>query len=60
MIGQKNLNPTPASLLMSLESVFSAVAGYLILKQVLSTREMIGCILVFAGVILAQIKTKKE
>ena len=60
MIGQKNLNPTPASLLMSLESVFSAIAGYLILRQILSTREIIGCILVFAGVILAQIKIKKD
>ena len=60
ILGQKNLNPTPASLLMSLESVFSALAGYLILHQILSTKETIGCILVFAGVILAQIKTNKE
>lgn len=60
ILGQKNLNPTPASLLMSLESVFSAIAGYFILHQILSTKETIGCILVFAGVILAQIKTKKE
>lgn len=59
IIGQKNLEPTLASLLMSLESVFSALAGFVILKQILSTKEIIGCVLVFAGVILAQLPQKK-
>lgn len=59
IIGQKNLPPTPASLLMSLESVFSALAGFVILHQVLSTNELIGCVLVFAGVILAQLPADK-
>lgn len=60
IIGQKNLPPTPASLLMSLESVFSALAGFVILHQVLSSNELIGCVLVFAGVILAQLPTKSS
>lgn len=55
ILGQKDLKPTVASLLMSLESVFSALAGFIILHQILSTRELIGCILVFVGVISAQI-----
>ena len=56
ILGQRDLPPTVASLLMSLESVFSALAGFVILHQTLSVRELIGCALVFAGVILAQIK----
>ncbi|MCI1931756.1 MAG: DMT family transporter [Clostridia bacterium] len=53
--GQKYTNPVLASLVMSLESVFSALAGWVVLKQAMSTRETMGCILVFAAVILAQI-----
>ncbi len=55
IIGQKNLNPTIASLAMSLESVFSAVGGWLILHETLSGRELLGCILMFAAIILSQI-----
>ena len=55
IIGQKNLNPTVASLIMSLESVFSVLAGYLILHEVLTFREGIGCVLMFIAVILAQL-----
>ena len=54
IVGQKGLNPTLASLLMSLESVFAALAGWLILHQRLSPRELLGCALVFAAVLLAQ------
>lgn len=62
IIGQKHLAPTVASLIMSLESVFATLAGWLILKEVLSTKELIGCGLVFAAVILTQIPAspKKE
>ena len=62
IIGQKNMNPTVASLLLSLESVFSALAGWVILKQALSIRELFGCILVFMAIILAQLpsSTKKQ
>ena len=54
IIGQKNMDPTVASLILSLESVFSALAGWLILGQGLSVKELIGCGLVFAAVLLAQ------
>ena len=62
IIGQKHLAPAVASLLMSLESVFATLAGWLILKEYLSTKELIGCGLVFAAVILTQIPApaKKE
>lgn len=55
IIAQKGLNPTVASLLMSLESVFAALAGWLILRQSLTSRELLGCALVFAAVLLAQL-----
>jgi len=55
IVGQKGLNPTIASLVMSLESVFAALAGWVVLGQVLSNRELNGCILVFAAIVLAQI-----
>ncbi len=61
IISQKHLNSTLASLVMSLESVFSAIFGAIILKQYLSTKEFIACILIFAGVIFSQITfTKKD
>ena len=62
IIGQKHLAPAVASLLMSLESVFATLAGWIILKEYLSTKELIGCGLVFAAVILTQIPApaKKE
>lgn len=61
-VGQKNLNPTLACMLMSLESVVSVLAGLVILHQQLSGRELLGCCLMFAGVILAQLpeREKKE
>lgn len=59
IIAQKHLSATVASLIMSLESVFAALAGWVILKEILSTKELIGCGLVFAAVILSQIPTKK-
>ena len=55
IIGQKGLNPTVASLIMSLESVISVLAGWLILHQELSHRELIGCGLVFLAIIWAQV-----
>ena len=55
VIAQKHTEPAVASLLMSLESVFSALAGWVILGQALSARELAGCVLVFAAVILAEL-----
>lgn len=60
ILGQKNNNATVASLLMSLESVVSVIAGWLILRQVLTLRELAGCALVFCGIVLAQLPKRKE
>lgn len=60
IIGQKSLEPTAASLIMSLESVFAVLGGWLILHETLSTAELIGCILVFAAVILSQLPNKSN
>lgn len=60
IIGQKDFHPTIAALIMSLESVFSLLAGWLILHQALSATEAIGCILIFAGIILAQLPRKQH
>ena len=55
ILGQKDLNPAIASLIMCLESVFSALGGWLLLHQSLSMREVFGCTLIFAAVVLAQL-----
>ena len=59
VIAQKNTDPTVASLLLSLESVFSVLTGWVILGERLSGRELFGCALVFAAVVLAQIPGKQ-
>lgn len=58
MIGQKELNPTVASLAMCLESVFSALGGWVLLGQSLTSMELLGCILMFGAVIITQIPVK--
>ena len=58
IIGQKGMNPTVASLILSLESVISVLAGWLLLHQTLSAREIIGCMIMFAAIILAQLPAK--
>jgi drug/metabolite transporter (DMT)-like permease len=55
IIGQKHLEPSAASLIMSLESVFAVLFGWLLLKETMTTWEAIGCVLVFIAVILSQI-----
>lgn len=60
IIGQKNVNPAVASLILSLESCFSVLAGWVVLGEQLSVRESIGCVLMFAAIILAQLPEKKE
>lgn len=60
IIGQKDLPPAAASLLMSLESVFAVLSGWLILNEQLTLWEGIGCILVFAAVILSQLPEKNK
>lgn len=55
IVGQKNMNPTVASLILSLESVISLLAGWVILGQSLSMKELFGCLLMCAAIVLAQI-----
>lgn len=54
IVGQKDLDPTRASLIMSLESVFAAVFGWLLLQETMTGWELAGCALVFSAVILSQ------
>jgi len=60
IVGQKNMNPTIASLILSLESCISVIAGFLILNQTLSSREVFGCIFMFGAIILAQLPSKSN
>lgn len=60
IIGQNNVNPAIASLILSLESCFAVLAGWIVLGQRLSIRESAGCILMFAAIILAQLPEKKK
>ncbi len=59
-VGQRNLDPSIASLIMSMESVFSSLSGWLILSQIMSARELFGCILIFSAIILAQLQVPKK
>lgn len=60
IIGQKNTSPTVASLLLSMEAVFGAISGFLLLHEILSMRELTGCAFMFAAIILSQLPDKKE
>ena len=60
IIGQKGMNPTIASLILSLESVISVLAGMVLLHESLTSREILGCVLMFIAIILAQLPEKKK
>ena len=60
IVGQKELDPTIASLAMCLESVFSALAGWLILGETLSATELCGCVLMFGAIVASQLPEKKR
>lgn len=62
IIGQRHTKPAPATLIMSLESVFAALSGWLVLGERLNIKEITGCLLVFTAVVTAQLEipfTKK-
>lgn len=59
IIAQQHVQPVVASMIMSLEAVFSLLAGYLVLGDRLSSRELLGCLLVFLAIILAQLPKRK-
>ena len=60
IVGQRGMNPTVASLIMSMESVISVIAGWAILGQELSNRELAGCVLMFSAIILVQLPGKRK
>ncbi len=60
ILGQKYVEPTRASLILCLESVVSVLAGWLLLSQALSIRELIGCVIIFVAIILAQFVQKED
>lgn len=60
IVGQNGINPAIASLLMSLESVFSVLAGMVLLHETMTGREILGCVLVFAAVIFAQLNLGEQ
>ena len=60
VIAQKDAEPTAASLILSLESVFAVIAGAIILHESMSFREILGCAVIFAAVIIAQLPSKEE
>lgn len=60
IIGQKCIEPTAASLIMSLESVFAALGGWWLLKERMTSTELLGCGLVFAAVVISQLPEKKS
>ena len=60
IVGQKRVAPSAAALLMSLESVFAALFGWLLLHETMTRAEELGCVLVFAAVIISQLPEKKE
>lgn len=60
IIGQEGMNPTVASLILSMESVISVLAGWVLLHETLSRRELTGCVFMFAAIILAQLPEKEK
>ena len=60
IVGQQGVEPTIASLLMSLESVFSVLAGWIILHETMSLKSYAGCVIIFAAVILSQLPQKEK
>lgn len=60
IVGQRFTAPTVATLIMSLESVFAALSGWLIIGEQLSVKELFGCVLVFAAVVFAQVNLPFE
>ena len=60
ILGQKYVEPTKASLIMCLESVFATLGGFIILHEILTVKEAVGCVIVFIAIILAQFVHKPE
>ena len=55
IIAQHKANPAPAAIILSMESVFATIAGWLLLSQILDTNKILGCIAIFTGVVIVQL-----
>ena len=60
IVGQQYAEPTTASIIMSLESVFAALAGWAVLNETLTLKEVFGCMLMFAAIIIVQLPQKRR
>jgi drug/metabolite transporter (DMT)-like permease len=60
IIGQKHAPPTLASIILSMEAVFGAIGGWLILGEVLSPRELLGCLVMFIAIIISQLPNRRK
>ena len=60
ILGQKDADPTSASIILSTESLFSAVGGALVLHEVMTARGYVGCVLIFVGIIISQVNFGKK
>ena len=58
VVGQKDVEPTLASMLLCLESVFAVIAGAILLGETMGAREIIGCVIMFAAIMVAQLPSK--
>jgi len=59
IIGQKDVEPSVASLILSLESVFAVITGIIVLHEQVLPREVLGCVIMFAAILIAQLPEKK-
>ena len=60
IVAQRNTDPTVASLILSLESVFAVISGVIFLGQMMTARELMGCAVMMVAIVLAQMPDKKE
>ena len=60
VVAQKDTDPTIASMILCLESVFALIAGMVILGEMMSMREIIGCVIMFAAIIVANLPAKEK
>jgi len=60
IIGQKYTDPTPAAIIMSLESVFAGIAGFILLNEAMGWIQVLGCVIMFAAIVIVQLPEKKK
>jgi len=60
VVAQADADPTAASLILSLESVFAALSGMVLLGESMSVKELLGCVIIFVAIIIAQMPSKEE